>query len=292
LAAIGVDNGISVVATATGQEESFFQADSFRLRFNSLGNKIMAIGSSQRGIADLTGNRYIKLGDYGKPRASNAGDRLVTGFSVDNGVVVLNAENGETVRIIKGQEIPRFNMAGVSSNGKYFVMSGQNSNSRSRNIHIETYDLESGELKGSMETENSGVNFASILNDGNTVLLGSSRGLAKYDVRRRRLLNVIPPEGMRTKELKKDSSWEVGFDIDGVYLNVHNMAINEQADLVALAENTRITAWRLSTGDFLWRSETEPGNVTEIEITEDGKRVAILKEKGELYVMPIKVKAK
>jgi hypothetical protein len=150
LAAIGVDNGISVVATATGQEESFFQADSFRLRFNSLGNKIMAIGSSQRGIADLTGNRYIKLGDYGKPRASNAGDRLVTGFSVDNGVVVLNAENGETVRIIKGQEIPRFNMAGVSSNGKYFVMSGQNSNSRSRNIHIETYDLESGELKGSM----------------------------------------------------------------------------------------------------------------------------------------------
>jgi len=299
--AVAVSPGVSILQVETGQELQFFPYSSFFSRFNSRGDNVLCIGQSQHGIGSLVTKNYISMRDFGQAGPPTPGARTATGITIANKHAVLDLDAGRQVRTFEGREVKRISRVAISQDGKTFALAGSvNRLGRPPTMQLEVFDVGTGELKVSMETEAKYISELFVLNDGYTVVLRTRDRVAVFDTRRRRALRVIPDEMYRDygddrtveirtfDEFRKSPGWLHEYiPIRGQQFFIEAMDLREAADRILIAEPSRVTIWRLSTGEQLWMGDMPGGEVSVAKLSPNGKVIAIGKKSGDVHLQRI-----
>lgn len=302
--AVALLNGVSIAEVSTGRELQFFPHSSFFAKFDSRGEKVFCVGRSQHGVASLTTRNYISMRDFGTPSPATPGGRIATGFRIQGEPVALDVDAGRQVRTFAGREVrSSFGNTAVSEDGRTFILAGtvKRAGSGRDMVQLEIYDIASGDLKVSMQTEALSVPFLFILNDSQTAVVGTRHRVAVYDTRRRRVLQIIPDEKYRDdgrskqqeirtiEELRQEHLYWLDYfmPFSGRELFIQAVDVRESADRVLIAEHSRSSVWQLSTGELLWMGDMPGGDVSVAKLSPNGKVIAIGKKSGEVHLQRI-----
>jgi hypothetical protein len=283
-----------VINSKTGNVAQSVKGDYFLGKFDDSDERLFLLGSSSHGLGDLKTGQFFPLGNFGEPTRQLSGKRLVTGFFLDgksNTHAVVEASTGKLINSIKFESLSTSSVR-LSDDGKVLAGVGRRSDSPAG---IELVDVASGRTIISMTIEGGFRPFCKSIADGRVVAVANDRGVAFYDVRRRRQLSLIPasqywlenhpdldvkfsvvqkPKGYDTPRSDKD---DLNSDVllQDSNFQLRETDICEKRKLCLIAELGRCSIWNYETGALLWLAYCRREVPVQAIFSIDGTKAAV-----------------